>query len=341
MSRQFQFAHGKFNLLTAISICLRQFQFAHGNFNLLTAISICLRQFQFAHGNFNLLTAISICSRQFQFAYGNFNLLTAISICSRQFQFAHGNFNLLKAISICSRQYTILLMSRSQCLMGLTEWLPVLRGGIASFRITNKNLTMKSSAKCVRSKEEAEKIVTNCVSHEEVCKNLKVEELKNYLRDRGLNLSGNKAELSKKAFGSVKLGISKCSTSKEDYAVKEKEKRERLSLESGLIQLPSPLNLKEGWQAGSLYFPNTIESDVEDYLKVHGPKSMVKGSSLLTSKHVVDAAVHNISPNVRYCYVRGRCVPQERTNNPPYEAWVCLQKDDGSVVTGECSCVAG
>ena len=238
-------------------------------------------------------------------------------------------------------KYTILLMSRSQCLMGLTEWLPVLRGGIASFRITNKNLTMKSSAKCVRSKEEAEKIVTNCVSHEEVCKNLKVEELKNYLRDRGLNLSGNKAELSKKAFGSVKLGISKCSTSKEDDAVKEKEKRERLSLESGLIQLPSPLNLKEGWQAGSLYFPNTIESDVEDYLKVHGPKSMVKGSSLLTSKHVVDAAVHNISPNVRYCYVRGRCVPQERTNNPPYEAWVCLQKDDGSVVTGECSCVAG
>ena len=213
--------------------------------------------------------------------------------------------------------------------------------GHASFRITNKNLTMKSSAKCVRSKEEAEKIVTNCVSHEEVCKNLKVEELKNYLRDRGLNLSGNKAELSKKAFGSVKLGISKCSTSKEDDAVKEKEKRERLSLESGLIQLPSPLNLKEGWQAGSLYFPNTIESDVEDYLKVHGPKSMVKGSSLLTSKHVVDAAVHNISPNVRYCYVRGRCVPQERTNNPPYEAWVCLQKDDGSVVTGECSCVAG
>ena len=35
------------------------------------AISICSRQFQFIHGNFNLLTAISICSRQFQFAHGN------------------------------------------------------------------------------------------------------------------------------------------------------------------------------------------------------------------------------------------------------------------------------
>ena len=47
MSRQFQFAHGNFNLLTAVSICSRQFQFAHGSFN-------------FAHGSFNLLTAVSI-----------------------------------------------------------------------------------------------------------------------------------------------------------------------------------------------------------------------------------------------------------------------------------------
>ena len=60
--------------VTAISICSRQFQFAHGSFNLLTAVSISL-------------TAISICSRQFQFrsrqfqfAHGSFNLLTAVSI---------------------------------------------------------------------------------------------------------------------------------------------------------------------------------------------------------------------------------------------------------------------
>ena len=51
-SRQFQFTHRDFNLLTAtISIYLRQFQFTRGNFN-------------FAHGNFNLLTAISTFSRQ-------------------------------------------------------------------------------------------------------------------------------------------------------------------------------------------------------------------------------------------------------------------------------------
>ena len=55
-----------------------QFQFAHGNFNLLAAISICSRQFQFAPGSFNLLTAVSIS-------------LTAISICSRQLSSSMGN----------------------------------------------------------------------------------------------------------------------------------------------------------------------------------------------------------------------------------------------------------
>ena len=54
MSRQFQFAHGSFNLLTAVSISL-------------TAVSIWSRQFQFR-------------SRQFQFAHGSFNLFTAVSI---------------------------------------------------------------------------------------------------------------------------------------------------------------------------------------------------------------------------------------------------------------------
>ena len=54
VSRQFQFTHGSFNLLTAVSISL-------------TAVLICSRQFQFAHGSFNL-------------AHGSFNLLTAVSI---------------------------------------------------------------------------------------------------------------------------------------------------------------------------------------------------------------------------------------------------------------------
>ena len=84
--------HLSYGSPSAPGICSRQFQFFHCKFILLTPISI-------------LLTAISICSWQFQFVHGNFNLFTAISICSRRFQFTHGNFAiLLRAISIFSQE---------------------------------------------------------------------------------------------------------------------------------------------------------------------------------------------------------------------------------------------
>ena len=68
--------------VTAISICSRQFQFYS-------------RQFQFVHGNFNLLTAISICSRQFHFHSRQFQFHSRqFQFYSRQFQFILGNFNL-------------------------------------------------------------------------------------------------------------------------------------------------------------------------------------------------------------------------------------------------------
>ena len=67
--------------VTAISICSRQFQFYS-------------RQFQFVHGNFNLLTAISICSRQFHFHSRQFQFHSRqFQFYSRQFQFILGNFN--------------------------------------------------------------------------------------------------------------------------------------------------------------------------------------------------------------------------------------------------------
>ena len=84
MSRQFQFRHGNFNFITAISTWSRQYQFHHSNFNFVTAISISPRQFQLRSRQF-----------QFQFHYGNFN-------------FIHGNFNFTTAISTSFTAISIL-----------------------------------------------------------------------------------------------------------------------------------------------------------------------------------------------------------------------------------------
>ena len=57
----------------------------------------------------------------------------------------------------------------------------------------------------IRSREEAENIVRSYISVDEVYDTLKVDELKEYLRHRDLNLSGNKKSLSVKVFGASKL----------------------------------------------------------------------------------------------------------------------------------------
>ena len=47
------------------------------------------------------------------------------------------------------------------------------------------------------------------------------------------------------------------------------------------------------------------------------------------------------SPNLRYCFVRGLCHPEQKLSKPPYNVWVCLHKDSGTIVNGHCSCTAG
>lgn len=188
---------------------------------------------------------------------------------------------------------------------------------------------------------DVDSTIQQCSSVQELMSRFKVDTLRSYLRDRDLNISGNKQYLAEKVFGACKLGIARATTVQQDDVKMSEEKREKLCLEDGVIKLPPPRCLKVGWQTGSTNFPDTIEDDVENYLKDKAPKALLKGSSLEFSKHVTGVSYHTISPNLQYCFVRGQVIPQEKTNNNPYDVWVCLKKSDGAVVTGECSCVAG
>ena len=50
---------------------------------------------------------------------------------------------------------------------------------------------------------------------------------------------------------------------------------------------------------------------------------------------------HSTSSNIRYCFVKGFCHPEEKLGQNPYTLWICLHKDSGAVVNGECMGVAG
>ena len=65
------------------------------------------------------------------------------------------------------------------------------------------------------------------------------------------------------------------------------------------------------------------------------------GKSLLFSEHIKHVMTHSISSNIRYCFVKGLCHPEQKLGQNPYTIWICLHKDSGAVVNGECTCVAG
>ena len=109
-----------------------------------------------------------------------------------------------------------------------------------------------------------------------------------------------------------------------------------------MLTHPSPTTLFDDWIEAPSHLPDTLYDNVHNYLvKSDAGKAFKGGKSLLLSGHLINVMVHMITPNVRYCFVRGLCHPEQRLSKPPYNVWVCLHKDSGEVVTGECSCIAG
>ena len=83
-------------------------------------------------------------------------------------------------------------------------------------------------------------------------------------------------------------------------------------------------------------------NDIELYLsKSNDRKSAKEGKNLYESGHVSEVEFNNISDCLKFCYVRGKVVPQTRIGENPYTVWVCLNTTNGDILTGECGCLAG
>ena len=78
------------------------------------------------------------------------------------------------------------------------------------------------------------------------------------------------------------------------------------------------------------------------YLRDTDAGKAFKGrKSLLFSGNIKNTMTHSIGSNIRYCFVKGLSHPEQKLGQNPNTAWVCLHKDSGAVVNGECTCVAG
>ena len=171
-----------------------------------------------------------------------------------------------------------------------------------------------------------------------------VHQLQSFLGDRGVNRSGNKPKLVTNAFGTynMKLPIIQTDVAEESAQVKL-DRNLKLILENGLVILPDPNRIADSWVFAPALLPDTLHTNVDNYLKeTDAGKAYAGGKSLLQSGHIFNVMVNTISPNVRYCFVKGLCYPEQKfKTKDAYDVWVCLHKDSGIVETGDCSCVAG
>ena len=69
-------------------------------------------------------------------------------------------------------------------------------------------------------------------------------------------------------------------------------------------------------------------------------KAFRERKNLQFSNHVRSVEFNNITSSIKYCFVKGIVIPQTKVNENPYNVWVCIH-ENGTVLTGECGCVAG
>ena len=167
----------------------------------------------------------------------------------------------------------------------------------------------------------------------------KVDQLKTFLKKRGVVLLGRKAELAEKAYYAWKLKLEVAKTAQEEEDDNSSRRKEKLTMESGIV-LPYPCSLKEGWEDGSINFPDDMEDVVNAYMQPSA-KTIKQGKSLLDSGHLHSVKFHHISTDLKYCFIHSCCVPEEKTSSDSYALWVCIHKENGKLLTAECTCFAG
>ena len=181
---------------------------------------------------------------------------------------------------------------------------------------------------------------------------MKVEELKSFLRLRGLKLTGKKNELVARVFVAVENDIPVVKTAEDIEKEMAASYQDKLILEDGVI-MPDPFKLETGWlkeEEGMKFWPLTLYPDIFNFLAFHPSELSSKDlndykTSKAYSYHsqgwVSTLDFHNISGSSKYCVLKGTCRPSQRINDIPHKLWVYIQKQSGKVVSSHCTCMAG
>ena len=180
---------------------------------------------------------------------------------------------------------------------------------------------------------------------------MKVEELKTFLRLRGLKVSGKKQELVARVFIAIENGIEVLPTALEMEKQLSADYAEKLQIDGTI--LPDPFALEDGWldeDSGMKYYPPTTYPDICNYLQFFPAELASKDlNDYKTSKaysYFKDGWLETLEYNEvdqysKYCLLKTRCRPSQRMNDAPHKLWICVNKKDGKILRSYCTCMAG
>jgi len=180
---------------------------------------------------------------------------------------------------------------------------------------------------------------------------MKVDELKAFLRLRGLKTNGKKEELVARVFVAIENEVPTVKTAEE--VEREIATEYEAKLKAGCKTLPDPFGITSGWvneEDGTVFWPVTLYPDIYNFLANH-PNELTrndianckqsKGYSYYSQGWLSPLSFHPIADDSEFCFLKGTCRPSQRINDTPHKLWICLAKRDGNVVSTHCSCMAG
>ena len=180
---------------------------------------------------------------------------------------------------------------------------------------------------------------------------MKVEELKNFLRLRGLKLKGNKHELIARVFVAAENEVPVVKTAEKVQAEIAREYAAKLL--GGREFFPDPNGIADGWLTeteGVKLWPMTLYADIFNFISFH-PRELKseylsdyktsKAYSYYSTGWLSPLNYHPISATSEYCFLKTTCRPSQRIGDVPHKLWVCLCKNNGKILKAHCTCMAG
>ncbi|XP_070560516.1 uncharacterized protein [Ptychodera flava] len=177
---------------------------------------------------------------------------------------------------------------------------------------------------------------------------MKVTELKLYLKERGIPASDQKKpQLISLAQKAAMMNLPVISEP-DDLETSMKRRRTVKVNETIELELPDVRGIPaKDWSSDLFNLPNVQLVDVLVYLSAVcqfdcGRLRKLKsedGYQLFAKRHVVEVKLYAHQPRSNYFYVKAKVVPQERQKSQPYVTWVLLDKSC-NILSGGCECVA-